>query len=280
VNQTITFTFQDPRGAQDLGVLNVLVNSFLDGRNACYLAYSQPFNLLYLVNNTGDGLLPGAALSSAGSVSNSQCTVSWTGSPVLASGNTLSLTLSFVFNSSFAGNKVVYLAARDVAENNSGWQALGTWLVPGGPSGVIAVGDMSPARGNGLNQTFTFNFTDTNGFANLGVINILVNDFLDGRQACYLAYSRPFSVLYLVNDNGDGLLPGASLSTGGSLSNSQCSVSWGNSPVVGTGNLFVITLNMGFSAAFRGNRLFYLAARDLNEGNNTDWQPKGSWTVQ
>jgi hypothetical protein len=34
------------------------------------------------------------------------------------------------FTSSFAGNRVVYLAARDVAEHNSGWQALGSWTVP------------------------------------------------------------------------------------------------------------------------------------------------------
>jgi hypothetical protein len=279
-SQAFTFTFSDPRGSQDLGVLNILINNFLDGRRACYLAYSQPQNLLYLVNDLGDGLLPGAFLTGAGSLSNSQCSVSWLNSPVAISGNTLGLTLTIAFQPAFAGNKVMYMAARDIAENNSGWQALGTWQVAGGSSGVITVANMAPGRGSGPSQTFTFNFTDTNGFANLGVMNILLNNFLDGRQACYLAYSRRFNLLYLVSDDGGGLLPGASLNAPGSLSNSQCTVSWGASPVAGSGNALALALNFGFSPGFAGNRVFYLAARDVNEGNNTDWQVKGSWTVQ
>ena len=36
--------------------------------------------------------------------------------------------LDIGFDSSFAGNRVFYLAARDQALNNSGWQAMGTWM--------------------------------------------------------------------------------------------------------------------------------------------------------
>jgi hypothetical protein len=43
-----TFTLADPRGYQDLGVLNVLVNNFLDGRHAfavsLTIAFSAAFN--------------------------------------------------------------------------------------------------------------------------------------------------------------------------------------------------------------------------------------------
>jgi hypothetical protein len=44
-------------------------------------------------------------------------------------GNLLTLTLNVTFKTGLAGNRVVYMAARDQAENNSGWQALGTWTV-------------------------------------------------------------------------------------------------------------------------------------------------------
>jgi hypothetical protein len=82
----------------------------------------------------------------------------------------------------------MYLAARDVAENNSGWQRLGVWKVPGGSqTTTTAVVGMNPARGSGTGGTFTFTFTDTKGANDLGVMNILVNDWLDGRHACYLA---------------------------------------------------------------------------------------------
>ncbi|SPF51805.1 conserved exported hypothetical protein [Candidatus Sulfopaludibacter sp. SbA4] len=281
-SQPLTFTFTDPQGYQALGVVNILINTALDGRSACYLAYSQPANVLYLVADDGGTLLPGAVLTTAGSTHNSQCTVSWTASPVTAGGNTLALVLTVNFTTAFAGNKVVYMAARDSAANNSGWQALGTWQVPGGASATTtsAVG-MSPASGNGLAQTvFTFNYSDTKGFADLGVENVLVNSALDGRHACYLAYARSINVLYLVNDNGDALLPGQVLNTSGSIANSQCSVSWSSTPVSATGNNLTLTLGIAFAPAFGGNRIFFLAARDVNEANNTGWNTLGTWTVQ
>ncbi len=180
-SQVFTFTFSNPEGWQSLGVLNILINNFLDGRQACYLAYSQPMNVLYLVNDAGDALLPGRLLNSAGSVGNSQCTVSWGSTPVAGSGNTLTLTLGISFSSSFAGNKVWYLGARDTLENNSGWQALGVWRVPGGTqTTTTAVVGMNPGRGSGSSQTFTFSFSDTAGWQDLGVMNILLNNFLEG----------------------------------------------------------------------------------------------------
>ena len=69
----MTFTFDDPRGFQDLDVVNVLINGALDGGLACYLAYSRPLNTLYLVDDTGGGLLPGIAMNGSGSISNSAC---------------------------------------------------------------------------------------------------------------------------------------------------------------------------------------------------------------
>jgi len=111
-------------------VVNILINNFIDGRQACYLAYSRPLGVLYLVNDPGTALLPGQPLTASGSVGNSQCTVSWGASPVAVNGNNLTLSLTFLFNAAFGGNRVVYLAARDVNEaNNTGWQASGTRLV-------------------------------------------------------------------------------------------------------------------------------------------------------
>ncbi|SPF52305.1 hypothetical protein SBA4_50008 [Candidatus Sulfopaludibacter sp. SbA4] len=67
-NQSLVFTFSDPRGWQDLDVVNVLINNFLDGRQSCYLAYSRPLNTLYLVNDTGTALLPGLELNGSPSL--------------------------------------------------------------------------------------------------------------------------------------------------------------------------------------------------------------------
>ena len=62
-------------------------------------------------------------------MNNSQCAVAAAGSSVSGSGNTLTLTLPLAFSHSFAGNLIVYLAARNNTLN-SGWQAAGTVTVP------------------------------------------------------------------------------------------------------------------------------------------------------
>ncbi|HYW47686.1 MAG TPA: hypothetical protein VE959_32760 [Bryobacteraceae bacterium] len=278
-SQIMTFNFTDPRGYQDLDVVNVLINNFLDGRNACYLAYSRTASVLYLVPDAGGGLLPGLVLNGAGSTSNSQCAVTGSGSSAVGNGTTLTLTLNLTFSASFAGNKVVYTAARDLEGGNSGWQPLGTWAVPGAAT-FPSVGGVSPSRGANSNQTFTFTFTDTKGFQDFGVVNVLINNFLDGRQACYLAYSRPAGVLYLVNDAGGTLLPGLALNGTGSVNNSQCTVTGAGSAASGSGNNLTLTLNLSFSAAFDGNRVIYAAARDSTDANSSNWQAVGSWTVQ
>jgi len=279
LGQTMTFTFDDPKGWQDLDVVDILIGRFLDGAGACYLAYSRPLNTLYLVNDSGTALLPGITLDGKKSISNSQCTVG-TGSSFSGSGNTLTLNLVLSFNPGFAGNKVMYLAARDLAQNNSGWQAMGTWGVLGGTPGSPAAVSAAPARGAGLGQTIAFTFSDTKGTADLGVVNILINDFLDGRNACYLAYNRAANILYLVNDPGTGLLPGLVLNGQGSVSNSQCSVAGTLSSVHVSGNTLTLNLNVSFAATFGGNRVIYLAARDLTDVGNSGWQALGSWNVQ
>jgi hypothetical protein len=192
------------------------------------------------------------------------------------------LTLNIEFSSVFAGNKIIYMAASDVAGNNSGWQALGVWQAPGAlVSTTTAVTGMNPPHGSGAGQTlFTFNFFDALGYEDLGVENILINNVLDGRHACYLAFARTINVLYLVNDAGDALFPGQSLSSAGSIGNSQCTISWAHGAVVGVSNDLALTLNISFNPAFGGARVFYVAARDRNEGNNTNWQPIGAWTIQ
>jgi len=246
------------------------------------------------VDDGGDagGPYQNLALPGNGSVSNSQCSINGAGSAVSAEGNNIMLTLAVTFSQSFSGNQVIYVAAGDSSGNNTGWQALGVRRV--GPkqttTTTTAVAGTTPTRGAGITCSsdgtctnaiaFTFTFSDTKGAQDLGVVNILINNFLDGRHACYLAYSNPLGVLYLVNDAGTALLPGQSLSTSGSIGNSQCTVSWGASPVVVSGNNLTISLTLVFSAtAFGGNRVVYLAARDASEGNNTGWQAMGTWLV-
>jgi hypothetical protein len=272
---TYTFTFSDPRGYQDLGVLNVLVNNFLDGRHGCYLAYVVASNSLLLVDDAGDAGGPYAV-----SLQNSQCGV--TVVSATGSGNNFTLVLAITWTTSFAGDKIIYTAARDAAQNNSGWFPLGVARIPGGTQATTtSVVSASPARITGLGPTtFTFTFSDTKGFADLGVENVLVNNALNGSQACYIAVSRPGNVLFLMNDAGTALSASQTLTAAGSVSNSQCTVSWAANPLSGSGNNLSLMLDLGFTSAFDGNQVIYVATRDMKEANSTDWHAMGTQTVQ
>jgi hypothetical protein len=65
----------------------------------------------------------------SGGISNSQCSIAAAGSSVVASGNTLALSLAITFTPWFAGNQIFFLEARSNALS-SNWQAVGTVSVP------------------------------------------------------------------------------------------------------------------------------------------------------
>jgi hypothetical protein len=286
-SQTYNFRFSHPGGYQELGVVNVLINNFLDGRHACYLAYSVSGNTLYLVNDAGDAGGPFAGstpLDNPHTIQNSQCAVA----PVFATGNgtLLTLRLNITFKAGFGGNRILYTAARDQLGGNSGWQTLGVWQAPFTPPGTIAVTSASPAQGNGATvapQAFAFTLTDSKGAADIGIVNVLLNKSIDGREACYLAYSVASNTLYLVDDAGNagGPFAGSLLLNGaGSIQNGQCQVSGAGSSAALSGNNLTLTLNLTFLPGLVGKRVVWVAGRDRADGNNTDWQAMGTWIVQ
>ena len=290
-NQTLTFQFHDATGAANLSVVNVLINDSLDGRNACYLAYSASSNTLFLVDDAGDGGGPFAGsmglTGSSGSIENSQCRINNFGSSAVSSGTTLVLTLNMTFKAIFAGNGIVHVAQRDQAGFTIGWERLGVWQVPGAPAQQITVTGQNPARGmstGGINQILNFTITDTAMFTNLGVIDVLMNDSLDGRNACYIAYDEGSNMLFLVDDAGDagGPFAGSMVLDGSAVSveNNQCRIDGMGSSAVGNGTTLTLMLNVFFKSSFRGNHVEYVGARDFLDGHNTDWQALGTWSVQ
>jgi len=281
-----TFTFSDSAGFQSLTVVDVLINNALDGRQACYVAFvpsGANSGSVYLVDNGGDagGPYSGMTLPGSQTVSNGQCTITGTGSSVSSSGNSVTLTLAITFASGFAGNKLFYLSAQD-ASGNSGWQVLGTWNVPGAQAAGPSVSGMSPARSNTSSQTYTFTFTDTIGWQDIAVANVLINSAIDGRHGCYLAFLPASSSLLLVDDAGDAAGPysGMVLPGVGSNGNSQCTVAGAGSTVSGSGNTLTLALAITFSQSFAGNQVFFLAARNgVGSGQNSGWQAVGTNTV-
>ena len=281
VNQTIVLKFSHPQGYQQLGVVNALINQYLDGNAACYIAYSQPLQVLYLVNDQGpgNGLSPGLTLGGlTGSASNSQCTVFSAGSSAIGNVNVLTLTLNIAFKNTFTGSKVIYLAAQSVGNVSSGWQTLGVSLIPETTATYPRAANMTPATGTTANQTISFTFQDAANVSNLQTAWALINTAIDGRQACYVAYYAPGNALYLYPDNGDGAAATNIVLTGtNTIQNSQCLISASGSSVVKSGNQLTLNLNITFKGAFSGPRGVWTAVQTLGGAQTSPWKAIGAW---
>jgi hypothetical protein len=146
--QTFTFSYYSQGGADWLSDVRVVVNTTLSPVNACYVQYVRANNTLYLFNDAYNGLAGQLVVGSAGTMSNSQCTISGSGSSAIASGNTLTLNLTLTFAQSFLDPKTIWGLAIDQGDLNSGWVQMGTWTPgpetalrfavqpSGGPQGV------------------------------------------------------------------------------------------------------------------------------------------------
>ena len=272
-SQTITIKFSHPQGFQQLGVVNVLINQYLSGDTACFVAYSQPLGVLYLVNDGGSssGLSPGLVLGASGSVSNGQCTISSTGSYAVGAVNTLILTLNIAFKSSFTGAKSIYAAAQSLINVSTGWQTVGAALIPEPITYPRSIGTVSSSAKSAI-VSFQFD----GGTAGRPQTSwALINSALDGRGACFVAYYAPGNTLYLYPDNGDGAAaPHIELKQGNALENSQCRVSVGNYPSSST----ILVVNFTFKSDFAGAKGVWTAVQ-TSSGQTSPWRTIGAWQV-
>lgn len=279
--QTVIARYSHPAGAEYLGVVNILINRALDGGNACYIAYSRPFGLLFLVRDggTAEGLIGPLVPGTAGTISNSQCSISGQGTSAVVSGNSLTLTLAVSFAASFRGNRVIYTAAQSVSNVSSGWQTMGAALVPEAALSYPRANALTPSTATAAGQTLTASFEDATNANNLQTVWLLMNTAVDASQACYVAYFVPGNLLFLYPDNGDGSLATAIALTGSNtIENSFCRISAQGSSAVKAGNRLTVTLNYTAKPAFSGPRGIWGAVQNVSV-QTSPWTILGAWMV-
>jgi sugar lactone lactonase YvrE len=279
--QSIVARYSHPAGAEFLGVVNILINRALDGGNACYIAYSRPFGLLFLVRDggTAEGLIGPLIPGSADSVSNSQCTISGQGTSAVVSGNSLTLTLAVSYAASFRGNRVIYTAAQSTSNVTSGWQTMGAALVPESTLSFPRPNTLTPPTVTAASQTLTATFQDVSNANNLQTVWLLMNTAVDASQACYIAYFVPGNLLFLYPDNGDGSQATAiALSGANTIENSYCRINAQGSSAVRNGNQLTLTLNYTVKPAFAGPRGIWGAVQNVSV-QTSPWTILGAWLV-
>jgi hypothetical protein len=207
-------------------------------------------------------------------LANSQCSINTGLSAASGAGNNLALSISVTFRTGFGGAMNIYGAALDCVGSFSGWLALGTFTANPPPAAV----SVTPASGNSASQTFSFLFTDANGFADIFRANMAVNTTVSSAGGCYMEYTRATNSLVLANDAGSGWVGSGILGAAGTLQNSKCTVNLATSSASSAGNNLTVNVAIAFQAAFSGAKNLYAAALDTLS-SFSGWLTVGTWTV-
>jgi hypothetical protein len=144
------------------------------------------------------------------------------------------------------------------------------------PPSVVSV---TPNSGSGSGpQTFSFVYSDPNGFAYLSTLKVQFTPNGENPNSCFLEYIQSTNSVYLLNDAGTSFLAPMTLGAAGTLQNSQCSVNVGSSSASGSGNNLTLNLALTFTSSFAGTQTIWMKADD-NGGLTSGWQIVGSWSV-
>lgn len=297
----LSATYSDAGGAGAIALAYLMVGSSISGPDSCFVEYNTASKSFRLLNDAGSAW-SSPIKAGSGKAKNSQCTFLGKGASGAASGTNLTVNIPLTFASTYSGAKNVYLLAIDQSGQNSGWQQLGMWTVPGsggggsgggGTSGSgvpvcnpqgACVASLMPATGSGTSGTFTGTFTDTNGANQLYLAYLLFLPTPNVVQytaagSCLVEYNRISNAVRLINDAGNNWLPGVSgtpLTAGGTLSNSHCTLNVGLSSVQINGNTLTLAAALTFSSNFTGTLATFLQAFDVN-GAYTGLTQFGNW---
>ena len=236
---SLALTASATGGYQNIGIINILGNTWLSGYNACYLVYYRPTGMLGLLDDQGGNVSWRAIGASTPILENSQCTV-LAGESVSTAGDQLTLTnLTLQAKAAWVNVndptkldfKQFYVAVRSEAAAPSGadlfagtgWLPAGVWRAPNtGTPYLPRFDSVSISTPNNLQANVTLQLKH-NAFKPLEDTWVIVNDFLDASGSCYSVFhlASPTSTVLRTAFNDDGFV---SVPPGGTSSNPYCSI--------------------------------------------------------
>ncbi len=135
---------------------------------------------------------------------------------------------------------------------------------------------ITPASGNGTQQTFSLQVSDPFGAADLASVGLMLNSTTNMAGACAVTYNRGQNALMLLTDAG--AQPAGSITPGsGTQQNSQCVLNGAGSSVSVSGNTLTVNVAIVFQPAFSGSKNLYAEAASSYQA--ATWQLEGAWTA-
>jgi len=273
LSNTFVLTYSDTGGYANLNHVGVIFGPATGASDSCYVLYYPAANLVYLLTNAGaatNKLTPGT-----GTISNSQCSISGSGTSVVKSGDSLTLNLAVTATTTYTGKQTIFMYADDASSTNTGWVNEGTWSPSSNqPPTVVSV---TPTPATGLSNTFALTYSDPNGNTDLDIVGVDFGPAVSTSNSCYVLYYPATKMLSLFNTAGTAT---TKITLGsGTLSNTQCTISGSGSTVVRTAGSDQLTLNLAVTASstYTGKKSIFLHAED-NSAAKTAWTSEGTWT--
>lgn len=122
-----SFLLTDFNGAFDIAYTQVAFHSVFTTANSCYLHLDRIGTNIWLLNDPGSAWL-GPISPGSGTIENTQCRISGTGSGASSSGNNLTYNVNVLLETS--GTKNIYSVVGDRGGLGSSLATLGTRIVP------------------------------------------------------------------------------------------------------------------------------------------------------
>jgi phospholipase C len=116
------------------------------------------------------------------------------------------------------------------------------------------------------------------GFGYMPYSYQVINSALTFANSCSTVYAAGTNSIYLNQDGGNGWIGPATLGSGTTLQNSQCTLNVGQSSSSGSGNVLTVNEALSFKPSFTGAQNTYGSVQD-QAGNNSGWQQIGTWNV-
>jgi hypothetical protein len=126
---SFTTTFSDPDGWQNIKEAYLLFNTSANGARCFYGYYNRSSNKLYLRNDNNTSWLGGYSPASSYTIENSYTKLHCAQTSISGSGNTLTVSWSITFKSTFLGVKNAYLYVKDNSGLYDGFKQKGTWTI-------------------------------------------------------------------------------------------------------------------------------------------------------
>lgn len=263
---TYTVVVSDPNGATNIKEVQFLINDSASTANAVVVKYlAVGSNTLWVSNDAGTSWTGGRAVGSGFVLENSQCKLYCADTSYSTSGNDLTINFVLEVKSSMSGKNLSgYLFSYDVEMNYDSWvPALANFYTNEAPSNV----SLSPNAGTqpiGTQLTFTSVFRDPNGWANIDLCYLVINETLSNVDGISLFYHVATNKVYLRNDQntswGTGYVPGTAVE----LENSQCKVDVENITVTTSGTDMTIDWKVEIKPSMSGALLSaWMYVRDI-----------------